>query len=367
MPSPSSSLPSTPPSSELSSNITSQSSIPSQTIMSHHNFTAADLPIAGTKGAPKKFKGHAADVDQFLRHYERLLAKYNIVSDKDKVESITQYCSRDVREFLEGLSSYLNPQWNNFAKDIRKYYEADKETRRYKVRDLEKYVIESRGHDSFSKLESWLKYNRGFIRIAGWLLQKGKIDSDERAMYFWKGIPRRFRDRLELRLTNQKPDHDLSKPFPMADIIKAAEVLLRRDRFDKDRLPSDSEDSEPEDSDSETSSSSEDEKYTNRSKTSTKHKSKTKKKVHFKESLRAEDSSDSDDDKSVKRSATKMSKQKTGNQAVPDDEFEQLIKQLNSMSIKDPEYATVYFKAYRIDPIIRELVPTPNERRRSYD
>lgn len=48
-----------------------------------------------------------------------------------------------------------------------------------------------------------------------------------------------------------------------------------------------------------------------------------------------------------------------------DEEFEKLIKQLNSMSLKDPEYAMVYFKAYQINPLIKELVPTPMEQCRT--
>ena len=159
-----------------------------------------DLPIIGTKGAPKKFKGKSSEVEILLRHMDRLYAKYNVTDDKDKVESITQYCSRSVRQFMEGLSSYITPNWAQFSKDLKKFYEADKDTRRYKVRDLENYIIESRSHGAFTSLASWMKYNRGFISIAGWLVQHQKITTKERAIYFWKGIPRAFRERLEVRL-----------------------------------------------------------------------------------------------------------------------------------------------------------------------
>ena len=64
--------------------------------------SAVDLPLPGTKGAPKKFKGCFSEVEMFLHHYERLCKKYNVTADKEKVENITQYCSRNVREFMEG-------------------------------------------------------------------------------------------------------------------------------------------------------------------------------------------------------------------------------------------------------------------------
>lgn len=60
------------------------------------NLTAADLPLPGTKGAPKKFTGKYSEVDRFLYHYARLCQKYNPIRDKDKFENISQYCSRSV-------------------------------------------------------------------------------------------------------------------------------------------------------------------------------------------------------------------------------------------------------------------------------
>ncbi|KAI0734990.1 hypothetical protein BC629DRAFT_1600777 [Irpex lacteus] len=338
--------------------------------------TVADMPFLGTKGAPKKFKGKSADVETFLRHYERMIAKYNLTTDKEKVENITQYCSKAVRQFMEGLTSYGTPDWTAFAKDLRKFYEADKDSRRYKVRDLEAFVLVSRSKEPFSSLAAWMRYNREFIRIAGWLRQKGKIDKEEQEIYFWKGIPRRFRDRLEFRLMSSKPQHNLDEPFEIPDVTKAAESLLKRDRFDNDRLPSDSEESDSEDSDSsssESDSESEDEKVkvTSKKKSKKSH-SKSKdvftKKPRFRisKSIRSVSSSESESDNasSTKAKSGSSTSSKASN-ASSKDEFEDLIEQLGRMSLKDPEYAKVYFKAYRIDPIIKDLVPTPNEQRRA--
>lgn len=344
----------------------------------HAALGVTDLPIVNTKGAPKKFKGRSSDVEPLIRHMERLYAKYNVTSDKDKVESITQYCTQAVSQFMEGLPSYITPDWTQFAKDLKKFYEADKDSRRHKVRDLESFVITSRTQESFPNLAAWMKYNRGFIRIAGWLEMKQKITSDEKAIYFWKGIPKAFRERLEFRLLSQNPTHDLKSPFPIDKVTKAAETMLKRDRFDNDRLPSDSEDSDEDDSDldsDESDDNSDDDERTlshrSRAKkasiTRKKIKTKSKKKVSFKipRVLADSDSSDSEDEKSSKPASGRTTPTKDKEKKENDKEFEELIKQLNSMSLKDPSYATVYFKAYRIDPIIKDLVPTPNEQRRA--
>ena len=326
------------------------------------------------KGAPKKFKGKSADVDIFLRHYERMIPKYNLTTDKEQVENITQYCSKAVRQFMEGLSSYRTPNWTQFAKDLRKFYEADKDSRRYKVRDLENFVITSRAKEQFANQAAWMKYNREFIRISGWLEAKGKIDKEERAIYFWKGIPRRFRDRIELRLMSSKPNHDLDTPFDIADVVKAAETLLKRDRFDNDRLPSDSEDSESDTSDSSSDSeseSSDDEKVKvtvkkKLKKAQSKEKEKPVRKTQFRlpKKSHSVSSSESESDDESHKSKSGSSSPAKGSKTPSEDDFEHLISRLSKMSIQDPEYATVYFKAYRIDPIIKELVPTPSEQRR---
>ena len=103
-----------------------------------------DFPLPGHKSAPKKFKGKHSDVIPFIHFYERLCIKYHVTDDTEKVENITQYCSRSVRKFMEALPSYVTPNWDQFVKDVKKFYEADKDQRRFKVRDLEKLVKHSR-------------------------------------------------------------------------------------------------------------------------------------------------------------------------------------------------------------------------------
>ena len=144
-----------------------------------------DLPLPGTKGAPKKFKGKFSEVDQFLYFYERLCQKCHVTRDIDKIENIAQYCSRPVKEVLEGLSSYTAGRWSDFVKDIRKFFEADKDAKRYKVRDLEEFTNKMRRKNTVPSLDKWNKYNRGFIRIAGWLKKEGRVSDHDFNFYYW--------------------------------------------------------------------------------------------------------------------------------------------------------------------------------------
>ena len=75
------------------------------------------LPVPGSKSAPKKFKGKYSDIKPFLKHYEKLCVQKEVDDEQEKIENITQYCSRDVREFIEGLPSYKSKDWKLFSQD----------------------------------------------------------------------------------------------------------------------------------------------------------------------------------------------------------------------------------------------------------
>lgn len=370
-----------------------------------------DLPIVGTKGAPKKFKGQPSEVEHFLKHYEKLCDKYGVRTDADKVIGITQYCSRQVREFLEGLASYTNQTWTNFERDFKEFFNADRDDRRFRVKDLEKYVSEMRKKPTIKDLGAWRKYSRGYIRIGGWLKQHQKISNEEYNTYFWKGVPHRFRDRLEQRLMGQTPTHDITKPFESSDVEKVAKSMLQRDRFDRERLPSDDESDSDEHFDSSDSSDSGDsesdyselDKFSWKKRKSThsskdhrnhrKDKEKKKPKKKFRSDIESDsDNTDEEDTKSKDHRSHKKDKKKlkkklrfaSDNESESDDtddedtkphhknkstpkkalsdndaEVERLIDQLSRMSVSDPGYASIYFRACNMHPMVQQIVARP--------
>ena len=195
------------------------------------------------------------------------------------------------------------------------------------------------------------------------------------ATYFWKGIPRRFRERLEHRLMSQSPTHDISTPFSKDAVEKVAKTLLQRDRFDSERLPSeDSDDSDDSDSSSDSDSESDSESSDDEDKkTSKKHRSSSKKTKSKKKKLRfaeeTEEISDNDDSEKethelrhrLKKARKSSSSPPTPATTITDDEkaVEQLIEQLNRMSVNDPSYAALYFRACKRDPLVQSIVRSP--------
>ncbi|TFY69703.1 hypothetical protein EVJ58_g263 [Rhodofomes roseus] len=63
--------------------------------------TIQDMPLRGSKYAPKTFKGQYWYVEEFIDDFEALLQVNNVSSDKDKVKLILRYCGQEVREVIE--------------------------------------------------------------------------------------------------------------------------------------------------------------------------------------------------------------------------------------------------------------------------
>ena len=144
-------------------------------------------------------------------------------------------------------------------------YDADLDTKRYKVKDVRIFSKKQKNR-KIRDLAAWKKYCQRFLRIAGSLLNGSKISRKEYATYFWQGIPKALKIRIENHILTRNPLRDLSEPYSIIDIDAVAEAILQRDRFDTALDDSDSDgeqssgyESSSEDSDDNSSSDSDSE------------------------------------------------------------------------------------------------------------
>ena len=189
------------------------------------------LPIIGMKSAPEKFTGEHSYVRPFLEHYERLCTHNNVTTDAEKLHSILQYCSIRVQEIIQGMPHYFTLNWDAFKRDLLKHFDADFSDQRFQETDLKRFVLESMD-TPISSLHDFRAYNRDFIHIGGWLMNKGKISEGNYNRYFWIGLPHSFRSVVDARLLLKDPRLDVSIPYAYAEVCKVAEELLHCDRFD---------------------------------------------------------------------------------------------------------------------------------------
>jgi hypothetical protein len=281
------------------------------------------LPLLGTRGAPELFQGEYSRVRYFIDHYERLCAIHSVTSDQEKVEAILQYCSSQVRETIEGMTHFFIPDWDLLKADILKVYDASLAEQRFTDMHLRALITESH-INPIRSLNDFQSYNRSFIRVGGWLKNKGKITEQEFNRYFWAGLPETFRSTIELRLLQQNPLLDVSKPFPYADVMKASEALLRRDRFDTDFLytPNPLDPPPP---------------FAPRSD------------VSIRPIL-----------PSPEARSTLQNLDRESTVAQKQDEVENLIKRLSRMSITEPDYSLLYYRAIKLDPDTAKVIRAPS-------
>ncbi|KAG1793820.1 hypothetical protein EV424DRAFT_1603770 [Suillus variegatus] len=357
------------------------------------------LPYPGTKHAPPKFKGEYTQVKKFIKQYEKLCQQYQVTSQMDLCENITQYCSTHVADLIEVLESFNSHNWKQLKADLLNNFDADRDTKRYKPRDLVKFVL-YQNKKPIRTLSEWKRYMRKFTIIGGWLKTHSKITANDHATYLWKGIHRDLRNRVESRLIAGDPLRDRTIPYSQADIIAAVETCLQRDRFETNLAYSDSEISEGEtdtssssdSSDSESDSESEDD-YKSRRKSKSKKLTKTrsksvKRRVKFVDSSDDEDSSeyyskkkqkikarksrikdldtDSSSEEEVERRRSHGKKGKKKSKSKDPDQIEDLVKHLSDLSIDDPNYTLLYFQALKLDSTIGEVLPKPQKKSESY-
>jgi len=201
-------------------------------------------------------------------------------------------------------------------------------------------------------LSAWREYGRKFITIGGWLLKKKKITDEEYATYYWNGIPRALRSKLENRLLATDPTRSLANPFAVDQINSAAEALLQRDRFDANFAGSDEEeDSDDEIDEEDETSDSDDEDELKRIE------QRLRKRARFTKRISSASDTDEDNTRTPKQRTVKEIKRKINGKQEP--EIETLIKQINTMSLDDPGYAGMVFRALKIDPDVMKVIRPP--------
>src|SRR3984885_628269 len=310
----------------------------------HISNSVLTMPIPGTKLAPEKFRGDFHKVKEFVQHYERLCIQNNVTLDKEKCETLLRYCSKREKQTIKNIPSYNTLIWSKLRSDMLKLYDADLDTKRYKVKDIRSFSKKQKAR-RIRDLAAWKKYCRKFLRIAGSLLNGAKISEKEYATYFWQGIPKALKVRIENRILTRDPVRDLSEPFSIGEIDTAAEAILQRDRFDTALEDSDSDDerSSGEESSSEGSddfssdSDSENEKKRKRSKSKIK----------------------SSREKSFEHLAVKHETPRKRVVNGSRKEVEGLIRQMSLLTQDDPSYGLAYYRAMKLDADVSKVVSEP--------
>jgi len=300
----------------------------------------AEMPMPQQSTAPK-FKGHWSEVADFLLQCDQLFVHFNVTTDADRCRFMHSYCDRPTREVIEGLPSFINPDWNKLKALVLKIFDAERATQKFTLFDLHSFILRSCTLP-LSTLDAFRDYMRQYMRIAGWLLGQHKIDQVEYNRCFWLGIDTSIRPSIEAKMNLQNSKLDPSVPFEFDDVVSAAEMIFKRDRFDFGVFD------KPKPTQADSAYPRDEEEFTI-----------DNLKKLLKSVIPNKEPSERPVLDPVQSRIVYDNLEREGEKAQKADEVETLIKQMSRLTIQDPNYAVCYFRIMKLDPDIGKLLAPP--------
>jgi hypothetical protein len=302
----------------------------------------SQMPIRGSKNAPTTFRGDFNRVETFVEHYNRLLDYYHVTTEADKCRGILDYCSQEVKDYIQINPHYLTPNWSKLQDEILSAYDAERMNNRVRPKDFFKFV-QQYGKGQITNLSQWKKYHRNYVAKAGFLKQNNRLTDLQYHGYYWFGIPAHLQGIFEIRLQAKNPLFDNSQPWPIQSVQEVAEAYFKRGKFTSQlpHLPSMGYDEDDEDDDSDGNNGYDSDETDDSDEERYRRKRKAKKKKKRKVRSKAD---------SIPSHI--MTEEPSRNIVPPPEEkgIESLIRNLNTMSLDDPQYGTLYYQAVTRDP-----------------
>jgi hypothetical protein len=193
--------------------------------------TVYDIPVRGSKDAPKTFTGKYNEVRLFIDHFERLIKKCRISSDSDRCDLLMLYCSTDVQNIIRTLDGYEYRKWGVLRPQLLKFFDVDRVYQKYKLIDVKTYAARKRLQTCYN-LTQWRRYFLKFNTIAGGPLSKAHLNREDYNSYFLLGINPMLRQVLENRILQVNPRCDDDDQYTVAEINEAAEWHFRWNKYE---------------------------------------------------------------------------------------------------------------------------------------
>ena len=295
------------------------------------------LPLPGAKYAPRTLtsKGQEHELTHFLEVYNHLCVHYKITSSREKCKGIIPYCTAKVTKMIEKLPSYNMGDYKHLVKDL--YYFLDNTDNTYNSGKVESFTKKWRQR-KIDSMELFKRYHRKYLELVGKAIGSQNMSDRDFNRYFWEGIHRSLRRRIEDRMLVANPDLDVSTPFEMKRVVKAVGYLFNRHRFDQHLLGKASYDSSASDSEDENykpyksrrpQSDSEDDKEDESNDTDHSRRSYPKKKRH-------------PTDKKVSSKKDMPPKKESLPRKIEGEDISKLAQKMGQLSLSDPKYRAFY-------------------------
>ena len=176
----------------------------------------------------QKFDG--LELEAFLEDFTDICNVERVTSSAKKYKALLRNCIPKVARTIKGFPSYIHQDYEKLLEELQWFYGEDPNW--FNIRNLETFTSKSRRR-KLTNIQEFKTYHRRYLELVGQARANKKISSRDYHRYFWEGLNDSLRNRIENRMLATDPDLDVTNPFHMSKIVKAAEYILSPFRFDQ--------------------------------------------------------------------------------------------------------------------------------------
>ena len=310
-----------------------------------------NLPIPDSKYAPKTFSGEQYELEPFLEAFNRICLRHNITTSREQYLGLLQYCTPKMAQSIRSYPSHASLEYPVLVDELKYFYGTRKVY--FNKKEVNEF-IEKWTRRPMVNFDRFLRYHRKYYELLGEARAQHLVSRRDYDGYFWEGLPKAFRKKVEYHMLATNHHLSNSSPFRMKEIVKAAQYILSPERFDKHLHQEDHQEGT-------LYSESDQEVHTRRRK-------------HVRET-----SSESESEAEVrplskpktlrtiphlsrKSKTKKPSAQGVKKVAKEDDDISELARRLADISLSGPDYTALYVEIVSMDPTFKDAFETPRNR-----
>ena len=188
------------------------------------------LPHLCEPGAPKEYHGKRYELESFLDHLNQLCNEWGVTSSEERYKAFLRFCDPKVIRELRTWPSSEYENYNTLLDELAWFHGERKAP--FNITKVEGFTNKWR-RKRIADLDSFKHYHLQYLGLVGEAKKARMISDWDYNRYFWEGLHPTLRRRLEAKMLASDPDLDISTPFSIDKIVKAAMYLLSPYRFDQ--------------------------------------------------------------------------------------------------------------------------------------
>jgi len=131
------------------------------------------------------------------------------------------------------LPSYIEGDFPKLVKDLYYFLEDDDDT--YNISKVQSFTKKWRKR-RIEALEKFKRYQRKYLDLVGKARGSKHMTEEDYNRYFWEGIHRSLRKKIEDCMLVADPELDVAIPFEMTQVVKATGYIFNRHQFNQHLL-----------------------------------------------------------------------------------------------------------------------------------